>query len=139
MTQVGAYGIANAVKLAGKGLERIGFGRRKRHPRRRFVGKRHRRILGAERSAALHRAVETIGRPGRALAVLGPFFVSEHKAGSYVLLERNPNYWKRDKSGQRLPYLDSIRLDIQQNRDIELFRFRQGQLRGAKVLALHFQ
>src|SRR5205085_11415983 len=62
------------------------------------------------------------------MAVLGPFFVSEHKAGSYVLLERNPNYWKRDKSGQRLPYLDSIRLDIQQNRDIELFRFRQGQL-----------
>jgi peptide/nickel transport system substrate-binding protein len=62
------------------------------------------------------------------MAVLGPFFVSEHKAGSYVLLERNPNYWKRDQRGQPLPYLDSIRLDIQQNRDIELFRFRQGQI-----------
>src|SRR6266478_6131746 len=54
--------------------------------------------------------------------------LAEHKAGAYVLLERNPNYWKRDEQGRRLPYLESIRLDIQQNRDIELLRFRRGQL-----------
>src|SRR5262249_43990341 len=66
--------------------------------------------------------------PRKEMAVLGPFMVTEHKAGSYVLLGRNPNYWKRDEQGRKLPYLDSIRLDIQQNRDIELMRFRRGQI-----------
>jgi peptide/nickel transport system substrate-binding protein len=43
-----------------------------------------------------------------------------------VLLARNPNYWKTER-GRRLPYLDSIRMDIQPNREIELLRFRRGQ------------
>jgi peptide/nickel transport system substrate-binding protein len=62
------------------------------------------------------------------LAVLGPFTVSEHKPGSLVLLRRNPYYWKRDEKGRRLPYLDAIRLEIQQNRETEVLRFQQGQL-----------
>lgn len=61
-------------------------------------------------------------------AVLGPFLVSEYKAGSSVLLKRNPNYWKKDSQGRQLPYLDSIRLDIQPNRDVEVLRFRRGEL-----------
>jgi len=66
--------------------------------------------------------------PKKEMAVLGPFDVSDYKAGSYVLLRRNKNYWKRDTDGNSLPYLDSIRLDIQRNRDIELVRFRRGEL-----------
>ena len=61
-------------------------------------------------------------------AVLGPFMVAEYKAGSSVLLKRNPNYWKEDAQGQRLPYLDSIHLDIQPNRDVEMLRFKRGEL-----------
>ena len=61
-------------------------------------------------------------------AVLGPFRVREYKAGSFVALERNPRYWKRDGEGRVLPYLDSIRLDIQQNREMELLRFERGEL-----------
>ena len=66
--------------------------------------------------------------PKKEMAVLGPFYVAEHKAGAYILLRRNPYYWKRDAAGRQLPYLDSIRLDIQQNRDIELLRFRRGEV-----------
>lgn len=62
------------------------------------------------------------------MAVLGPYYVAENRAGSYLLLKRNPNYWKRDAMGQRLPYIDSIRLDIQQNRDIEMIRFARGEV-----------
>ncbi len=62
------------------------------------------------------------------MAVLGPFMVAEYKAGSSVLLRRNPNYWKKDSQGRRLPYLDSIRLDIQGNRDVEMLRFKRGEL-----------
>ena len=61
-------------------------------------------------------------------AVMGPFSVAENKPGSYILLRKNRNYWKRDSDGRQLPYLDSIRLDIQQNREMELLRFRRGQL-----------
>ena len=73
-------------------------------------------------------AIMSARSPRKEMAVLGPFMVSEHKSGAYLLLKRNPNYWKHDEHGKRLPYLDSIRLDIQQNRDIELLRFRRKQL-----------
>ena len=73
-------------------------------------------------------AILSAHSPKKEMAVLGPFFVSEYKPGAYVLLQRNPNYWKQDAQGHSLPYLDSIRLDIQRNRDIELVRFRRGEL-----------
>lgn len=60
-------------------------------------------------------------------AVLGPFQVGEYKPGSHVLLVRNANYWKRDPAGRPLPRLGAVRLVIQQNRDLELLRFRRGE------------
>ena len=66
--------------------------------------------------------------PRKEMAVLGPFMVYEHKPGSHVLLQRNPQYWKRDESGRRLPYLDSIRLEVQQNQEIEMLRFLRGRI-----------
>jgi peptide/nickel transport system substrate-binding protein len=66
--------------------------------------------------------------PKKEMAVLGPFMVAEYKPGSTVLLKRNPNYWKTDEQGRRLPYLDSIELDIQPNRDVEILRFKRGEL-----------
>ena len=61
-------------------------------------------------------------------AVLGPFMVAEYKPGASIALKRNANYWKKDAQGRQLPYLDSIRLDIQPNRDVEVLRFRRGEL-----------
>src|SRR5215813_8358801 len=66
--------------------------------------------------------------PKHDLAVLGPFMLAEYKAGSSVLLKRNPNYWKKDAQGHQLPYLDAIRMDIQPNRDVEMLRFRRGEV-----------
>ena len=66
--------------------------------------------------------------PKKEMAVLGPFVVADYKPGSEVLLKRNPNYWKTDEQGRKLPYLDSIRLDIQPNRDVEMLRFKRGEL-----------
>jgi peptide/nickel transport system substrate-binding protein len=64
----------------------------------------------------------------RERAVLGPFMVADYKPGTSVLLKRNPNYWKTDEQGRKLPYLDSIELDIQPNRDVEMMRFKRGEL-----------
>jgi peptide/nickel transport system substrate-binding protein len=73
-------------------------------------------------------AILSAHSPKKEMAVLGPFYVSEYKAGSYVELKRNPNYWKRDEQGRPLPYLEGLHLDIQRNRDVELLRFRRGEL-----------
>jgi peptide/nickel transport system substrate-binding protein len=73
-------------------------------------------------------AMLSASSPHKDSAGLGPFALADYKPGAYVLLRRNPNYWKRDANGRQLPYLDSIRLDIQQNRDLELLRFRRGEL-----------
>ena len=62
------------------------------------------------------------------MAVLGPFMLADYKPGATVLLKRNPNYWKTDEEGRKLPYLDSIRLEIQANRDVEMLRFKRGEL-----------
>jgi peptide/nickel transport system substrate-binding protein len=66
--------------------------------------------------------------PKKEMAVLGPFVVADYKPGSSLLLQRNPNYWKTDAQGRKLPYLDSIHLDIQPNRDVEMLRFKRNEI-----------
>ncbi len=58
---------------------------------------------------------------------LGAFLIAERHPGAYLLLRRNPAYWKKDAGGRPLPRLDSIRLDIEPNRDLEVLRFLRGE------------
>lgn len=73
-------------------------------------------------------AIVSAHSPQKTAAVLGPYKIAEYKPGAEVVLERNPNYWKIDANGVRLPYIARVRLEIQSNRDIELVRFRRGEL-----------
>ena len=66
--------------------------------------------------------------PQKEMAVLGPFYVADRKAGSYLLLKRNPYYWKKDAAGKQLPYLDAVHIDIEQNPEIEAMRFKRGEV-----------
>lgn len=66
--------------------------------------------------------------PKKEAAVLGAFMVIESKPGSHLRLGRNPYYWKRDSNGRQLPYLDSVRIEFQRNRDLELIRFQKDEL-----------
>ncbi len=66
--------------------------------------------------------------PLKEKAVLGPFMVSEYNPGVDILLKRNPHYWKKDSAGRALPYLDSVRLFVQQNKDIQYARFRKHEI-----------
>ncbi len=75
-----------------------------------------------------HVAIVSAKSPQKIAAVLGPYSVAEYKAGTEILLSRNANYWKVDSNGARLPFIDRIRLEIQQNRDIELVKFRRGEI-----------
>jgi peptide/nickel transport system substrate-binding protein len=73
-------------------------------------------------------AILSAHSPKKEMAVLGPFMVAEYKAGTTVVLKRNANYWKADTQGHKLPYLDSIKLDIQPNRDVEMLRFTRNEI-----------
>jgi peptide/nickel transport system substrate-binding protein len=73
-------------------------------------------------------AIMSAKSPQKEMAVLGPYYVSENKAGSYLILKRNPNYWEKDPAGHQLPYIESVRLDIQQNRDMEMVRLTRGEI-----------
>jgi peptide/nickel transport system substrate-binding protein len=73
-------------------------------------------------------AILSAKSPQKEMAALGPFYVAERKAGSYLLLKRNPYYWKKDAAGKQLPYLDAIHIDIEQNPEIEALRFKRGEV-----------
>src|SRR5579863_3847625 len=73
-------------------------------------------------------AIVSAHSPKKEMAVLGPFVMADYKAGSSVLLKRNPNYWKSDAQGRKLPYLDSIALEIQPTRDVEMLRLKRGEI-----------
>jgi len=60
-------------------------------------------------------------------AGLGPYVIAQHNPGSFFVLERNPNYWKKDLQGLPLPRVGSIRIEIQQNKEFEYLRFRKGE------------
>ena len=59
---------------------------------------------------------------------LGAFRLKEYQRGIRVVLERNPYYWKKDRAGQRLPYLDTITFLIIRDLNSEALRFQRGEL-----------
>jgi peptide/nickel transport system substrate-binding protein len=58
---------------------------------------------------------------------LGPFRFKQYVAGEHVILERNPNYWKVDRAGTHLPYLDEIDFAFAGTEDIQVMRFQAGE------------
>ncbi|MFY9689220.1 MAG: ABC transporter substrate-binding protein [Candidatus Acidiferrales bacterium] len=59
-------------------------------------------------------------------AGLGPFRLREYVPGERIVLERNPYYWKEDRSGNRLPYLNEIVFLFVSSEDAEAIRFQAG-------------
>src|SRR5271156_723006 len=59
-------------------------------------------------------------------AGMGPFRLKEYVPGQRIVLERNPYYWKQDKSGHRLPYLDQGGFLFVASEDAQVIRFQAG-------------
>ncbi len=59
---------------------------------------------------------------------LGPFRLRRYVPGERLELERNPHYWKVDRSGRRLPYLDELVFVFVPSREAQLARFTNGEL-----------
>jgi peptide/nickel transport system substrate-binding protein len=66
--------------------------------------------------------------PPAKLAGLGPFVLREYQPAQRLVFDRNPNYWRKDASGARLPYLDRVTLEIVSDQNAELLRLQSGQI-----------
>ena len=65
--------------------------------------------------------------PAESFAGLGPFRFKEHLPGERIVLERNPFYWKADRAGNPLPYLDRIVFMFVPSEDAQAVRFQSGE------------
>jgi len=58
----------------------------------------------------------------------GPYMLEKYLPAQRVILRRNPNYWRRDAAGNRLPYMSEIIYAIVQNEDVARLKFDSGEI-----------
>ncbi|WP_026962278.1 ABC transporter substrate-binding protein [Alicyclobacillus herbarius] len=56
----------------------------------------------------------------------GPFELQTINSNQ-IILKKNPNYWRTDSYGQKLPYLDQVTFNINNNDQVDALHFQQGQ------------
>jgi peptide/nickel transport system substrate-binding protein len=59
---------------------------------------------------------------------MGPFVIREYVPNQRIVLDRNPNYWRKAADGTPLPYLDRIVYEIIPDQDAELVRLQSGEI-----------
>jgi peptide/nickel transport system substrate-binding protein len=69
-----------------------------------------------------------INSPPASIVTSGAFTVAAVKPGESVELAGNPNYWKTDAQGTRLPYIDKLVLQIVEDPDRAYNQLAQGGL-----------
>ncbi|MBU6204989.1 MAG: ABC transporter substrate-binding protein [Bacteroidetes bacterium] len=74
-------------------------------------------------------AVEKYGKQFRAHPVgTGPFRFSFWREGELMVLKKNMNYFERDQQGNRLPYLDAVRISFIDSKATEFLKFKLNEL-----------
>ena len=86
-----------------------------------------RRLLKAYKDGAFSKAWGPTVNPQEVVG-LGPFRLREYQRGTKVVLERNPHFWKKDRAGITLPYLETITVLTIPDFNSEALRFGQGEL-----------
>jgi peptide/nickel transport system substrate-binding protein len=92
-----------------------------------------------------HEAVAKFGKDFREHPVgTGPFRFKLWDEGNVLLYDKNPNYWRRDRQGRPLPYLDAVAISFLPDRKTEFLTFVQGKLdflsgirAGSRDLIMH--
>jgi peptide/nickel transport system substrate-binding protein len=72
--------------------------------------------------------IQPEGKPCTSRVSSGIYSVDQYQPGRSIHLSRNNYYWKHYNAGLALPQVAGVRLEVMQNRDEEVMRFRRGQL-----------
>ncbi len=62
------------------------------------------------------------------LVGMGEYVIKKYVQGQYVIYERNPYFWEKDKTGQKLPYIKKIVSPIMSDPDYQLIKFLDGKI-----------
>lgn len=68
----------------------------------------------------------------------GPFRLATYTAGQKVTLTRNPNYWKVDGKGTKLPYLDRLEFLVIRDPQAQVAQFLAGNLDQLNISGAQF-
>ncbi len=74
-------------------------------------------------------ALEKFGLEMRTKAVgTGPFKIFSIEDDISIILKKNENYWGSDEHGNKLPFLDAIKIKFIKDKKTELLEFKKGNL-----------
>ncbi len=58
----------------------------------------------------------------------GPWRPCEYRSGERFVIERNPNYWRKDEVGQTVPYIEKIVFAVIPEKSTALLKFKAGEV-----------
>lgn len=81
-------------------------------------------------------AVKTMGEDAFKLKPVGtgPFKFVEFKNDQYVMLERNPEYWRMGADGKALPYLDKVEIRVMTEPSVQMTAIQVGDIHIASAI-----
>jgi peptide/nickel transport system substrate-binding protein len=68
------------------------------------------------------------GTDPKDIVVNGPYLIDKYIPSQRVVFRRNPNYWRQDNQGNRLPYVERVVWEIIESTDTGVLQFRSGGL-----------
>ncbi|MGH2405972.1 MAG: ABC transporter substrate-binding protein [bacterium] len=94
-------------------------------------------VEGGARPADINNAWPTTVEPREVIGT-GPFRLQSYVPGQKITLVRNPNYWKADANGARLPYLAQIELLIVRDPEQQVAQFLAGNIGQLNISGAQF-
>ncbi|MCO5230880.1 MAG: ABC transporter substrate-binding protein [Chitinophagales bacterium] len=71
--------------------------------------------------------VEKYQKDFRKIAIgTGPFQMVKWQENNALVMKRNPNYFEKDSNGEKLPYIDGLKVSFLNDRAVEFLQFLQG-------------
>lgn len=83
----------------------------------------HRLQAALAKGGVAFNAAWGVNTPPREIIGTGPFVMQAYAFGQRVTYSRNPNHWRVDRAGNRLPYLNRYVLQFVPNLDAEKLKF----------------
>ncbi len=85
-------------------------------------------ILEPELEKGTFDSAYNVSWPAENLVSNGPYLLEKIESGVKTVLRRNPSYWRVDRAGQRLPFLDRIIHVTVRSTETETLMFQTGNL-----------
>lgn len=87
-----------------------------------------RHILEPELKRGRFDSAYGIGTPPEKIVTCGPYLLEKFEPGVKAVLRRNPAYWRIDRAGNRLPYIERIIFVSMRSMETMLLNFQTGNM-----------